>query len=145
MSIPVFPVFKQNNKPQNKWFKIKDDTFYSESISCQLSTGSHGDIDISLDLNKYPNYRKYFYDLFDKMYNANTGQHGYKKDYIFDIITPHWRGIGCSIKSMDINTNGLLNLDIRCDYIQQENIQDRRDNLIDDILNETSDKKNDIN
>ena len=43
---------------------------------------------------------------------------------------------------MDINTNGILNLDIYCDYIQQENIQERRDNLIDDILNETSDKKN---
>jgi len=57
MSIPVL---KQNNKPQSKWFKIKDDTFYSEYISCQLSIGSHSDIDISLDLNKYTNYRKYF-------------------------------------------------------------------------------------
>ena len=140
MSIPVL---KQNNKPQSKWFKIKDDTFYSESISCQLSIGSHSDIDISLDLNKYTNYRKYFYDLFDKMYNANTGStFTFKKDYIFDIITPHWRGIGCSIKSMDINTNGLLNLDIRCDYIDMENIQERRENILNDILNETSDKKN---
>ena len=63
-------------------------------------------------------------------------------NYIFDIITPHWRGIGCSIKSMDINTNGLLNLDIRCDYIDMENIQERRENILNDILNETSDKKN---
>lgn len=142
MSIPVL---KQNKKPQAKWFKIKDDTFYAESISCQLSIGSHGDINISVDLNTYPSYRKYFYDQFDKVYNSRNGQLAYKKDYIFDVITPHWRGIGCGIKSMDINTNGILNLDLYCDYIHQENIQERRENIINDILNKTSDNKNDIN
>jgi len=128
-----------------KWFKIKDDVFYAELISCQLTLGSHGSIDISLDLNKYPNYRKHFYDLFDKMYSSSTGRTGYKKDYVFDIITPQWRALSCMIKSMDINTNGMLNLDLSCDYIDQENIQERRENIINDILNETSDSKNNIN
>ncbi len=128
----------------NKWFKIKDDIFYTESITCQLSIGSHGSIDISLDLNTHPGYRKYFYDQFDKMYNSKNGQQGYKKDYIFDIITTSWKGIGCGIKSMDINTNGILNLDIYCDYIQNENIQERRENIINDILNKTSDDNHNI-
>jgi hypothetical protein len=141
MAIPVM----SKQKPKAKWFKIKDDLFHSISISCQLTTGSHGDINISVDLNVYPGYRQYFYDQFDKMYSSQNGQQSYKKDYIFDITTPYWRGMGCGIKSMDINTNGILNLDIYCDYIDQENIQERRENIINDILNETSDDKNNIN
>lgn len=140
----ITPVLNKKTN-QSKWFKIKDDIFYAESINCQLSLGTHGDIDISIDLNIYPSYRKYFYDQFDKVYNSGSLSTGYKKDYIFDIITPYWRGLGCGIKSMDINTNGILNLGIYCDYIDQENIQERRENIINDILNETSDKKKDIN
>lgn len=127
-----------------KWFRIKDDVFYTEFISCQLTIGSHVSIDISLDLNKYPNYGKHFYDLFDKTYSS-TGLTGYKKDYVFDIITPQRRALNCMIKSMDINTNGMLNLNLSCDYIDQESIQERRENIINDILNETSDSKNHIN
>ena len=99
MSIPIL----KQSKPQSKWFKIKDDIFYAESISCQLSIGSHGTIDLSVNLNVYPNYRQYFYDLFDKMHNRKTGQSHYKKDCVFEVLTPHWKGIGCMMKSMDIN------------------------------------------
>lgn len=129
----------------DKWFKIKDDIFYTESITCQLSIGSHGGIYISLNIDKYPQYKKYFTDIFDKQFNKKTGHSYFKKDIIFSIVTQHWCGHGCLIKTMDINpNNGILNLDLNCDYIQNENIQDRRDGIINDILNKTSDNNQNI-
>ena len=128
-----------------KWFKIKDDIFYPESISCQLTIGSHGTIDISLNIDVYPEYKKYFTDLFDNQF-IKSKQSVYKKYLIFEVITPDWKGHGCLIKSMDINpNNGILKLDLNCDYMIQANIQERRDVMIDEILNKTSDSNNNIN
>ena len=72
----------------NKWVKIKDEVFYIEDISMQLTIGAHSSIDMSIDLQKYPEYSDIFFNKFE-----------------------------------------------RCDYTDMTPIAERREILIDDILN----------
>jgi hypothetical protein len=49
---------------------------------------------------------------------------------------------GSLIKSIDLDPNGLVTLDITSDYVTLVPLDERRDQIIDEILNETSNNKN---
>lgn len=124
--------------------KINDDYFNVESISTQYSIGSHGVISLTLNTLKYPQYYRFFTDIFDNYYDSSNGV--YKSDITFNIQFKNLRAYGCIIKSLDIDSmNYLLYVNINCDYLEQATIQEKRDELIDEVLNEqTSQNKNNI-
>lgn len=103
--------------------KIRNEYFFVEDISTQFSIGTHGNLNITINTMKFPSYYKYFIDIFDS----------YSE---FDIQYKNLRGYGCMIKSLDIdNMNYLLYVNIHCDYLEQVTVQEKRDELIDDVLN----------
>jgi hypothetical protein len=105
----------------NKWVKIKDEVFYIEDISMQLTIGAHSNIDMSIDLQKYPEYSDIFFNKFERLEK-------------FNIIAKNFEGRGTVIKRIDIG-NKFLNISMRCDYTDMTPIDERREILIDDILN----------
>lgn len=121
--------------------KINDSYFNVEEISTQYSIGSHGVINLTINTMKYSQYYKYFTDIFDRYDNALS-----KHDTVFNIQFKNLRAHGCMIKSLDIDSmNYLLYVNINCDYLEQVTVQEKRDELIDEVLNEqTSQNKNNI-
>jgi len=136
----------------SKWFKIGDDNFTARDISIQFSidTASNTfgyakiiqqgnqviDITISVEYNKINN--DYFFNLFDK-----SRQLGSSINYKFDIQSGGFVAYGCIIKSITSDpTTKLIIMDIRSDYSVVKSIEDRRDEIIDDILNQTSKNNN---
>lgn len=124
--------------------KINDDYFTVESISTQYSIGSHGVISLTINTLKYPQYYKFFTEIFDNYYDNNNKLSKY--DIAFNIQFKNLRAYGCMIKSLDIDSmNYLLYVNINCDYLEQVTVQEKRDELIDEVLNEqTSQNKNNI-
>jgi len=115
-----------------KVIKIKDEYFYVEEISTQFSIGTHGTICLTINTLKYPGYYKFFTDIFDNYYE---NQMKLKYEYAFNIQFKNLRGHGCLIKSLDMDSmNYLLYVNINCDYLQQVTVQEKRDELIDDVL-----------
>jgi hypothetical protein len=121
--------------------KIKEDYFHVEDISTQLSLGSHGSISLTINTLKHPDYYKFFTEVFDSYSQDSFTQ--YVKELKFNIQYKNLRGNGCLIKSLDIDSmNYLLYVNINCDYLEQVTVQEKRDELIDDVLNEkTSNNK----
>lgn len=111
------------------WIKINDEVFYIKDISMQLSFGSHATVELFLDTLKYPEYT----DVFFKRYENKEK---------FNIIAKNFECRGTLIKAIDMGKSS-LNVSLRCDYTNQTPIEERREILIDDILN-IQDKK-DIN
>ena len=105
----------------DNWIKINDETFYVEEISMQLTIGAHASIEISLDIIKYPQYSDIFFNKFDKREK-------------FTLVAKSFECRGTLIKTIDIGKK-LLNISLKCDYTNQTPIQERREILIDDILN----------
>jgi hypothetical protein len=60
----------------------------------------------------------------------------------FDLIGRDFDGKGTQIKSIDCNSS-TMNMSLRCDILNPSNISERRDEIIDDLLN--NDDKNNIN
>lgn len=140
----------------NKWFKIGNDDFTARDISIQFSIDTANntfgyakiihsghqtiDITISVDYNKINS--NYFFNLFDKSRQPGN----YASDYKFDISSAEFMANGCIIKSITSDpTTNLIVMDIRSDYSKVKPIDERRDEIIDKILNETSQNKNNIN
>lgn len=135
----------------NKWFKIGDDIFTAKDISIQFTidtaNNTYGyakiieqnnqtiDLTISVEYNSYNN--NYFFNLFDK----SKQRGGYTSDYKFDVTSVDFIAYGCIIRSItsDPNTN-IIVMDVRSDYSHVKPIQDRRDEIIDTLLNKTSKK-----
>jgi len=134
-----------------KWFKIGDEKFIAKDISIQYNIDTANntfgyakmvynprtEIDITLivECNNYNN--SYFFNLFEKRQIYQN-----VSDYKFDINSSEFIGNGCIIKtiSMDPTTNSII-MDIRSDYSSVKPIEERRDEIIDEILNETSKNK----
>lgn len=140
----------------NKWFKIGNDDFTARDISIQFSIDTANntfgyakiahsghqtiDITISVDYNKINS--NYFFNLFDKSRQPGN----YASDYKFDISSAEFMANGCIIKSITSDpTTNLIVMDIRSDYSKVKPLDERRDEIIDEILNETSQNKNNIN
>jgi hypothetical protein len=124
--------------------KIKDKYFIVEDISTQFSIGSHATINLTINTLKYPDYYHFFTDIFDS-YSDEIFNQRPRTDIVFDLQWKNLRGYGCSLKSLDIDSmNYLMYVSIMCDYLEQVTVQEKRDELIDDVLNETSENKNNI-
>jgi hypothetical protein len=131
----------------NKWFKIGDDNFTAKDISIQFSIDTtnntfgyakivqsgHQTIDITISVDYNQNNSNYFFNLYDKKNQISSS------DYKFDISSAEFVANGCIIKSITSDpTTNLIVMDIRSDYSKVKPIDERRDEIIDEILNETS-------
>lgn len=105
------------------WIKIDKEVFNVDSISIQSTIGSHSTIYFSLDItinNKY-------YDQIVKI-SDNISK--------FTIISPSFIAYVSYIKAMDIDfENGKMNLTISADYFEYIDVQENREEKINDILN----------
>ena len=111
------------------WIRINDDVFFLKKIDFQLSIWAHGTIEMSLDLRTYPHYLDFFFDL-------------YERKTSFTLVSKLCETRGSVIKSIDYNVNTTsANISIRYDMINNFDISDRRDEIIEDLLN-NEDKNN---
>ncbi len=134
----------------NKWFKIGEDNFTARDISIQFSIDTasntfgyakiieqgHQTIDITISVDYNPKNSNYFFNLFDK-----SRQYSIASDYKFNLSSAEFIANGCIIRSITSDpTTNLIVMDIRSDYSTIKTLQDRRDEIIDVILDETSKK-----
>lgn len=143
----------------SKWVKIKDKEFFAKEISVQYTTDynqqyyKHSkvaisqpgrqscDITIVLDLILQTESYKFITDLYDDQFGVG-GRSGYAADYKFNVVCNNFMAQGSLIKSIDFDTNGIVTLGITSDYVTLVPLDERRDQIIDEILNETSNNKN---
>ncbi len=133
------------------WFKIDEDNFTAIDIGIQFNidtaNNTYGyakiiqqssqtiDIKISVDYNKTNS--DYFFNLFDKRNQSQTI--GYK----FNMSSSSFTANGCRIKSIITDpTTNLIVMDIISDFAKVRPVDERRDEIIDELLNETSKNKN---
>jgi len=111
------------------WVKIDNDIFDVVDVTVQLSIGSHTTTYISLDINKNTNYLKYFTNL-------------YENHSSFTMSSIKFVAPGSLIKSIDVDFDSNMNLTIKSDIFNPVNIQERREEIIDELLNnKTSENK----
>lgn len=138
------PHFTNTKKPSNvidNWIRIEDKTFNIVRGDVQFTMGSHANIHIKLDLRSNPSY----YSFFIKKYETQSNNNGLVSSYKFDLYHRKFVARGTLIKSMDVSFDEEMNLDFICDILDDANIQERRDEIIDDLLNDkTLPKDNDI-
>jgi len=116
----------------NKWVKIDNDYFEVESIETQLTIGTHGNITILFNKDKNPKIYEYLSSWFDQSVTTTI-----KSEYIRNISSKEFDAVGCFIKSMDFNPiKNNVYTHLSCDYITPVNVLERRDNKINDILND---------
>ena len=84
------------------WVKIDNDVFDVIDVTVQLSIGSHTTTYISLDINKNPNYLKYFTNL-------------YENHSSFTMSSIKFVAPGSLIKSIDVDFDSNMNLTIKSD------------------------------
>jgi hypothetical protein len=104
------------------WIKIGDKTFYVLECDTQLSIDNHAFMYIKIDIKNHPEY----YDEFINLYDLGK---------IFEIYTIKFKSSHSYIKTIDIEFNRNMSISIRCERIDIHSKSDRRDNLIDEILN----------
>jgi hypothetical protein len=106
---------------RESWIKINDETFFIKDMSIQLSIGSHASLELSFDIKTYPNYSNIF---FNKYENREK----------FNIVGKDFEAKGTIIKTIDIDTN-TMNTSLRCDLLNHKDISERREEIIDEVLN----------
>jgi len=106
---------------RESWIKINDETFFIKDMTIQLSIGSHASLQLSFDIKKYPNYSNIF---FNKYENREK----------FNIVGKDFEAKGTIIKTIDIDTN-TMNTSLRCDLLNHKDISERREEIIDEVLN----------
>ena len=117
------------HKENITWVKIDNDIFDVVDVTVQLSIGSHTTTYISLDINKNPNYLKYFTNL-------------YENHSSFTMSSIKFVAPGSLIKSIDVDFDSNMNLTIKSDIFNPVSIQERREEIIDELLNnKTSENK----
>jgi hypothetical protein len=134
----IMPHLTTTTPKRTNWIKIDGQTFEIEKGDAHFSTGSHATISIRLDLKKNPTY----YQFFIKKYEEQSSN---SKSSKFDVHHRHFIARGTLIKTMDVSFDDEMNLSLICDILDPTNPQERRDEIIDDILNdETFPKDNNI-
>jgi hypothetical protein len=130
-----------------KWFKINDRNFTANEISVQYTiegaTYMNKSIyipqrtktcDITIDMIITNNSE---YDYINSIYDNQYSNH-YSVNTKFEILTSNFKACGCLIKSITIDLNNSFRLEIISDHIQSKDLSDRRDEIIDQILDKTS-------
>lgn len=106
-----------------KSFKIDGNVYEYLEASCQLSIGTHASLYYSFDLNKHTDYKNYFLNKYDNR-------------ILFEIVSPKYIAKGSIIKSIDLDNNKqILNLSIRCDIFQTIETNERREDILVELLN----------
>lgn len=140
MKLPHFTNTKKTSNTIDNWIRIEEKTFNIVRGDVQFSMGSHANIHIKLDIKNNPSY----YSFFIKKYEQQSNQIGSVSSK-FDMCHRKFVARGALIKSMDVSFDDEMNLDLICDILDEANIQERRDEIIDDLLkDETLPKDNDI-
>lgn len=125
----------------NSWVKIENEYFDADLINTQLSIGSHANLIISINTIKNPDSYGFFTDWFDFSFERT----GYASKYKKDVSCKNFDAKGCFIKAIDFDPNtDTINIDVSCDYLQEANISERREEKLDNLLNETYPNKNNI-
>ena len=110
-----------------KQLKIKEKVFFYHQMSIQPTLSSQATIYLDLDLNKYPLYKDFFFNLYDSRER-------------FNISTNRIIANDNSISYLDYDTKkSKLSLEIQTDLLIFININERRSDIIDDILNNNED------
>ena len=90
-------------------------------MSIQLSLGVHASIELSFDIKNYPTYSNIFFNK-------------YENKEKFNIVGKDFEAKGTIIKTIDIDTN-TMNTSLRCDLLNNKDISERREEIIDEVLN----------
>jgi hypothetical protein len=95
------------------------------------------EIDITLTVENSNYNNSYFFNLSLRKINSKAS------DYKFDIISSEFNASGCRINEISVDSvkNSLI-VNIVSDYSFVKSLQERRDEIIDELLNETSNNKN---
>lgn len=119
--------------------KIDNDSFEIKESSVEFTTGVHATVYIKFDIRNHQEYLSHFMKMYEGQKNGTL-----KK---FNTLTNEFEALGCLIKSIDTNFKSIVNLTLRCDLLNYKDLQKRRDEIIEDILNkdQTSQNNNNIN
>ncbi len=101
------------------WIKLDGAIFYIKDYSAQLSIGSHASFEIKLE-----NRKDYSDILFMKFESKSK----------FNLIGKQFEAKGVHIKGIDVNQNQLT-ISLRCDILDNRDISERREEIIDEVLN----------
>jgi len=136
----TLPHYSNTNQSKIDWIRIDNEIFNIESLSIQTSIGTHATIYVTLDILSNPTYFNFFIKIYE-----NQNHSTYNKNSKFTLTSSKFRGIGSIIKSIDTDFDNKMNLSILCDVLDITDIQERRDELLNDLLNdETLINKNNI-
>jgi hypothetical protein len=131
-----------------KWFRINDRDFTANQIGVQYTIEGATttymnksvyipqrtktcDITIDMIITNSLDY-DYINKIYDNQYM------NYSVNSKFEITSGDFKAYGCLIKTLTINTNNILKIEIISDHIQSKDISDRRDEIIEQILDKTS-------
>jgi hypothetical protein len=106
---------------KESWIKINDETFFIKDMSIQLSIGVHATLELSFDISKYPSYSNLFFSKFESREK-------------FNIVGKEFEAKGTIIKTIDTG-NTTMNISLRCDLLNHKDISERREEIIDEVLN----------
>lgn len=105
------------------WIKIDGKVFEYRTCLSQLSINAHVAIYVDFDLVRFPEYEKELLSIYDNKY----------EDIIIETVK--YIGYGCKMKTLDINFNKSISISIDSQYIDLANIQERRDQNLEELLN----------
>lgn len=106
---------------KESWIKINDETFFIKDMSIQLSIGVHASLELSFDIKTYPSYSNLFFNKFEMKEK-------------FNIVGKEFEAKGTIIKTIDTD-NTTMNISLRCDFLNHKDISERREEIIDEVLN----------
>lgn len=126
-----------------KWFKINNKNFTANEISVQYTT-DRGNTYINKSVSIYVAPKSC--DVTIDMLITSSSEYDYinniydnqKINSKFEILTSDFKAWGCLIKSITINLNNSIRLEVMADHIESKDLSDRRDEIIDQILDKTS-------
>lgn len=112
------------------WIEIRDKYFNV----LELSMATNGELTIKFDVLNNRDYHIYFNSLFQDMMKGNK----MKSEYSFTITTPEFRVHNAFITNISENfsiSGNIMNVSFHYDYIDFEGVDERRDRIIDYVLN----------
>lgn len=109
--------------------KIKDKTLIFKSENVQYDTFSSPTISFAFDTSKH-SYKKYLTDLWD---NQSSPIKSLTTSYKLNLFTSRYEANGCFIKIMDIGDQE-MRLTFSCDYFREFSLKERRDDILNRIL-----------
>jgi hypothetical protein len=107
--------------------KIKDKTFIFKNENIQYYAFSSPTISFTFDISKY-NYKKDLTDLWD-----NQSIKSFASPCKLDFFTSRYAATGCFITIMDM-ADDEIKLTFSCDYFRELSLEERRDAILNRIL-----------